>query len=148
MSRRKDRPVSFAMFDLDHFKKINDRLGHSAGDSALRGVCESCRAELRSTDIFCRYGGEEFVILFPETPPAAAKEIAERLREKIKRTAIAAGDRTFSVTASFGVCGSETGPAETLAEYLRLIDAAMYRAKAAGRNRVVLDEAPTAAETV
>jgi diguanylate cyclase (GGDEF)-like protein len=144
ISRRKDRAISFAMFDLDHFKIINDRYGHSAGDAALRSVCDACRAGLRTTDIFCRYGGEEFVILFPETAPDEAKAIVERLRESIQRTRIIDCSLDFSVTASFGVCGAAGGRLDTLNEYLRRIDEAMYRAKKAGRNCVVLDDAPLA----
>ena len=142
ISRRKDRAISFAMFDLDHFKMINDRHGHSAGDAALRSVCDICRKGLRATDIFCRYGGEEFVILFPETPPAEAKVIVERLREDIQRASVKDCAQDFSVTASFGVCGASGGTPDTLNEYLKRIDEAMYRAKKAGRNCVVLEDAP------
>lgn len=138
LARRSDRPLSFAMFDLDLFKDVNDRRGHPAGDAALRKVCETCRAVLRSSDMLCRYGGEEFVILFPDATPRAAAEIAERLRSAIASSIVEFGGENFSVTASFGVAGAETGPAGEIADYLKRVDEALYRAKQAGRNRVEL----------
>lgn len=145
IARRNNRPISFAMFDLDHFKNINDQYGHPAGDAALKNVCDLCRSVLRSSDILCRYGGEEFVILFEEATPAEAAEIAERLRSKIEASRITFDETTFAVTASFGIAGSEAGPTETLSDYLKKIDEAMYRAKNAGRNRVELADPKPAA---
>ncbi|MFA6505420.1 MAG: histidine kinase N-terminal 7TM domain-containing protein [Treponemataceae bacterium] len=136
LARRKERPISFAMFDLDHFKAVNDKYGHPAGDAALKAVCDACRSVLRSSDILCRYGGEEFVILFAEASPEAAAEIAERLRLKIEKSTIYFDSVSFNVTASFGIAGSENGPKETLNDYLKKIDIAMYQAKEAGRNRI------------
>lgn len=136
LARRNDRPVSLAMFDLDLFKRVNDERGHGAGDSALKSVCDVCRKTLRSTDILCRFGGEEFVILFPETTPAEAIEVAERLRIAIAENDIDSGSESFRVTASFGVSGSVGAPVGSLEYYLKAADEAMYRAKNAGRNRV------------
>lgn len=136
LARRASRPIALAMFDVDHFKTVNDADGHGAGDAALEAVCRTCRRILRSTDILGRYGGEEFVILFPEVTPAEAVEIAERLRLEIARTDIVFGERRFRVTASFGVTGSAAPPLTGLDAYLQVVDAAMYRAKHAGRNRV------------
>jgi diguanylate cyclase (GGDEF)-like protein len=136
LARRNDRPVSLAMFDLDLFKLVNDERGHGAGDAALKSVCDVCRATLRSSDILCRFGGEEFVILFPEATPAEAIEIAERLRIAISETVVQSGSEAFRVTASFGVSGSVGAPVGSLEYYLKEADVAMYRAKNAGRNRV------------
>ena len=136
MARRNDRPIAFAMFDLDHFKLINDRYGHPVGDIVLTRVCDECRSVLRSSDILCRYGGEEFVILFPEATTVDAMEIAERLRLIIAEASIPMENGFFNVTASFGVTGSVSGPREELDVYLKRIDDAMYKAKEAGRNRV------------
>lgn len=136
LARRNDRPVSLVMFDLDHFKLVNDRFGHAAGDAALNVVCDVCRSILRSSDIFCRYGGEEFVLLFPDADPEAAFEIAERLRKRIEEAAIETPTGSFHVTASFGVAGSFGESSHGLEEYLHLIDEALYRAKENGRNRV------------
>lgn len=136
-AKRSGGPLSVALFDLDHFKLINDQYGHGAGDAALVAVCDACRTVLRSSDLFCRYGGEEFVILFPETGPRPAMEVAERLRRKIEGIALASGNAQFRVTASFGVAGSEGAPS-SLAEYLKAADEAMYEAKEQGRNTVCL----------
>jgi diguanylate cyclase (GGDEF)-like protein/hemerythrin-like metal-binding protein len=133
------------MLDLDHFKVINDALGHAAGDRVLRGVADGLRAALRTSDSITRWGGEEFLILMPNTGLASATILAERIRE-----AIAA--RPFEgigpVTASLGL--SEFVPPESLQAWVERTDQAMYRAKAEGRNRVAVDprrrETPESAE--
>lgn len=135
LAQRRERPLTFAMLDLDNFKTVNDSHGHAAGDAALVAVCAACREILRSTDILCRFGGEEFMIILPEAGPTVAFEIIERARRRIAETLILAGPEAFRVTASFGVAGSEGIPRETLETYLRQADEAMYRAKSAGRNR-------------
>jgi diguanylate cyclase (GGDEF)-like protein len=138
LARRRETAIAFAMFDLDHFKRVNDSRGHAAGDAALVAVCGACREMLRSTDILCRYGGEEFMIILPEASPDDAMEIVERVRHRIGETAIAAGATSFFVTASFGVTGSASPPYLDLESYLRRCDEALYRAKDEGRNRAVL----------
>jgi diguanylate cyclase (GGDEF) domain len=151
IARRRGSAISFAMLDLDHFKRVNDERGHAAGDAALIAACETCRSALRSTDILCRYGGEEFMIILPEAAPRAAREIVERVRSRIAALRIAPDG--FSITASFGVSGypgsSElardgvsAGP-DCLEDYLRQSDEALYRAKESGRNCVCLYEART-----
>ncbi len=135
LAQRRASPLSFAMLDLDNFKIVNDSHGHAAGDAALVAVCGACREILRSTDILCRFGGEEFMIILPEAGPAAAFEIIERARRRIAETLILEGREAFTITASFGVTGSEGPPLASLEDYLRQADEAMYRAKSAGRNR-------------
>lgn len=137
-AKRSGDPLSVALFDLDHFKLINDQYGHGAGDAALVAVCDACRTVLRSSDLFCRYGGEEFVILFPETDPRSAMEIAERLRRRIEGVVLASGNAQLKVTASFGVAGSDGTLFSSLAEFLKAADGAMYEAKEQGRNAVCL----------
>jgi diguanylate cyclase (GGDEF)-like protein len=138
LARRQGSSLSFAMLDLDHFKRVNDGFGHAAGDAALVAVCGACRAILRSTDILCRLGGEEFIIILPGAGPADAMEIVERARRSIAEARIPAASGPISVTASFGVAGSEGTPDADLETYLRRCDEAMYRAKGEGRNRVEL----------
>lgn len=144
IARRTARPVSLAMLDLDLFKRVNDERGHAAGDEALVALCDACRASLRSTDILCRYGGEEFMIILPEADPPSAFEIVERVRKCIAELRIRSQSGFFGITASFGLAGydgaGETGP-ESLETYLRQSDEALYRAKNSGRNRVVVYQA-------
>lgn len=135
LAQRRESPLSFAMLDLDNFKMVNDSHGHAAGDAALVAVCAACREILRSTDILCRFGGEEFMIILPEAGPTVAFEIIERVRRRISETCVLEGREAFKVTASFGVAGSEGPPREGLEAYLRQSDEAMYRAKSLGRNR-------------
>jgi diguanylate cyclase (GGDEF)-like protein len=134
-ARRSDRPLSVVIFDLDHFKQLNDRLGHQAGDAALKAVSELTLNELRASDILSRYGGEEFVALLPDTDKARGMETAERLRRRIEARGIDSAEGRV-LTASYGVA---TFPADGT-DFDTLIahaDAALYAAKQAGRNRVV-----------
>jgi diguanylate cyclase (GGDEF)-like protein len=127
-------PLSVVMLDIDHFKSINDRYGHAAGDAVLRQVIEVCQANLRQDDVVGRLGGEEFGLVLPNTALEGAAGIAERLRREVEQTTIRFADRTLTVTASFGVAASEgAGDIDML---IVAADEALYRAKAAGRNRV------------
>lgn len=144
--RRHGRSASLLMFDLDHFKKINDTRGHQAGDEVLCHVKDVVERCLRSADLFARYGGEEFVVLMPETTLAGAARLAERLRMAIASTPMQ-GD--IPVTASLGVAGTAmVDEACTLDNLLAEADRAMYAAKAAGRNRVMGAEMTEAAGTL
>lgn len=125
-------PMSVAMGDIDHFKRINDRLGHAVGDDVLRSVAASLREGLRSNNIAIRWGGEEFLILLPNTPLDDAVPLAERVQNLVATTPQVASD---PVTISFGV--GQWRPGESVAAFLERIDAAMYEAKSGGRNRVV-----------
>ena len=136
-SARYGNCVSVAMFDLDHFKRINDRHGHAVGDRALRAAAAALRANLREVDILGRLGGEEFAVLLPETALAGAVEVAERLRQAIAAIVLPldAGLPPLTFTASLGV--AERGADETTVDkILARADLALYRAKADGRNRV------------
>jgi diguanylate cyclase (GGDEF)-like protein len=142
LARRGNKPLSALMVDVDHFKKINDTYGHSAGDQVLVAMARCIERELRSTDVVVRYGGEEFTVLLPETPAAGGAVSGERLRAAIaamgEREGLPPGIR---ITASIGVAslsGTDDG-----AQLLPRADAALYDAKRGGRNRVVL--APRAA---
>jgi diguanylate cyclase (GGDEF)-like protein len=142
LARRRGSALSFAMMDLDHFKKVNDRHGHAAGDAALVAACDACRAALRSTDILCRYGGEEFMVILPDASPAKAMDILERVRRNIAALIVSdpASAQPFGLTVSIGLAGldGEGGPFEDLEVYIRRSDEALYRAKMEGRNRVVV----------
>ncbi len=134
--------LALLILDIDFFKKINDSHGHDAGDAVLREFSQRVARNLRSVDLACRYGGEEFVIIMPETDRQLALLVAERLRSKIadEPFAIQGGARFIDVTVSIGLACLES-PADNAATLLKRADDALYRAKAQGRNRVV----PTAA---
>ena len=125
-------PLSVILFDLDHFKRINDLHGHDQGDKVLAAIGQTVTTAIRASDFAARYGGEEFLVLLPDTARAGAVEVAEKLRRAIERLELA---NVGSVTASFGVSSLPEDAAEP--EYLlRVADRAMYAAKARGRNRV------------
>ncbi len=130
---RHGHPTSIAMFDLDHFKAINDRFGHGVGDSVLTTVSALVRERLRVSDVFGRVGGEEFALLLPETDTDAAHSTLERLRAVIEVHPVA----SRAVTVSIGLASLR--PGDSLAELLKRADAALYTAKSAGRNRVVVE---------
>jgi len=138
-SARTDRPLTVAMLDVDHFKSLNDDHGHAAGDHVLRMVAKLLQDKLRSTDVIARVGGEEFVVLFFDTPKEAAHTVAEGLREIIAHTNFDTHSISLGkpVTVSIGLasCPADAGEASVL---LEKADEAMYAAKKAGRNRVVL----------
>jgi len=129
-------PLSCALFDLDHFKQVNDRYGHDVGDAALTHVGTLVRSCIRQTDDFGRYGGEEFIILMPHTTIAVAQHIAERIRLVLEESPLQHGDMSIPLTASFGVADVSTG--ESQVSILRRVDVLLYEAKQAGRNRVRL----------
>jgi diguanylate cyclase (GGDEF)-like protein len=129
-ARRYGTPLSLMMFDLDHFKRINDEHGHQAGDRVLAGVTKCVSEELRGVDVLARYGGEEFVIVAPGVTREQAALLAERLRARIAGARL---DSLPGITCSFGVCEFDGGSADDL---IRRADELMYRAKREGRNRV------------
>ncbi len=139
VARRYGRPLTVGMIDVDLFKSINDRYGHARGDAVLRGVAGRARALLRDVDLLGRYGGEEFVLLMPETGLEAARVAAERLRERIGTEPFSAEGEEIPVTVSLGLAAWEPRRDASLEALLQRADRALYEAKAAGRNRVVLD---------
>jgi diguanylate cyclase (GGDEF)-like protein len=135
-ARRYKRTLCLVTLDLDHFKSINDVYGHEAGDHALRRVGKLLLTSFRATDTVCRPGGEEFALIFPETPKVEAVRLAERLRIAIEEMPVD-GALPKSFTASFGVA-AYPDDADSIDELVRVADRALYEAKAAGRNRVVV----------
>jgi diguanylate cyclase (GGDEF)-like protein len=132
-------PFSVLMVDVDHFKQFNDQHGHQTGDDTLVRVSRSAQTVLRANDIWCRYGGEEFVALLPNTTLEQAVLVAERLRSAVEKTAIATPSGLLGVSVSIGVA-ERPSPESSWADVLAASDAALYKAKAAGRNRVVAGE--------
>ncbi|MDX1385335.1 MAG: sensor domain-containing diguanylate cyclase, partial [Thermoanaerobaculia bacterium] len=141
-SRRFGRPLAICMADIDRFKEINDRYGHLKGDVMMRRVAETIEDGLRGTDVVGRYGGEEFLIVLPETNLGGAQVVAEKLRERVESIRVETDDgEAIRVTISIGVAGVDQFPDRQQPEVNDLIataDAALYRAKSGGRNRVEL----------
>ncbi|MGB3455624.1 MAG: PleD family two-component system response regulator [Litorimonas sp.] len=138
------RPCSVLVFDIDHFKRVNDMLGHDMGDQILKEFAARIVSNMRDVDIVSRYGGEEFMIAMPDTVGEAALQAAERVRASVGGTPIFVGGRGIRVTTSCGV--AEVRPGEQLREVFRRADSALYQAKRSGRNMVVLaEDAPAAA---
>jgi two-component system cell cycle response regulator len=131
-------PVALLVIDIDHFKKINDSFGHPVGDEVLREFAVRLASNVRAIDLPVRFGGEEFVVVMPDTRLADAHRIAERIRLHVAGSPfrVLGGEELLSVTISIGVAAS-LGPDDTPQALLRRADAAMYDAKAAGRNRVI-----------
>jgi two-component system cell cycle response regulator len=136
------KPIAVLLVDIDYFKSVNDGHGHDAGDDVLREFALRIRKAIRNIDLACRYGGEEFVIVMPETDIAVATMVAERLRRRIASEpfAIQQGARNLDVTISIGIAAL-AGTSDNAAAILKRADTALYRAKRDGRNRVVPDAA-------
>jgi diguanylate cyclase (GGDEF)-like protein len=132
-ARRSHQRLSVIMFDIDHFKAINDRYGHLCGDAVLAMVGRKMRDVLRGSDMKCRYGGEEFLVLLPETPVAGAEHVAETLRRELAETPVAWSGQVVELTASFGIAVALPSEVESKALIARA-DGALYRAKNEGRN--------------
>jgi len=134
-AKRHGRPLSIAMLDVDHFKSINDTYGHPAGDAVLQEVAEIVQHSSRASDIACRYGGEEFVIIMPDTTAEDARVLCDRIRTTLEQTNwVKHPERT--VTCSLGIAGCDGGSGPDADEWLTKADQALYRAKTSGRNRV------------
>jgi diguanylate cyclase (GGDEF)-like protein len=142
-SFRSQKSTAFLMLDIDHFKLVNDSYGHPIGDQVLINLASACKEELREVDIFGRVGGEEFLIVLPETLKLGAIEVANRLRLKVsKRVLTTVGDKSIFITVSIGVAifdpqGDQSmDSSNVIRKYYSLCDSAMYHAKQAGRNQV------------
>jgi len=139
---RYGRPLSILMIDIDHFKRVNDTLGHAAGDKVLQVVAARCRKALRKVDIIGRYGGEEFLVILPETTMEFARRTAEKIRRFIHEFPVQYSDKSINITVSIGVNSIETEsmqfpiPENALERFINRADRALYAAKRAGRNRV------------
>ena len=131
--QRNKRPASVLLVDVDYFKRVNDKHGHAAGDLALKELVDLITARVRKVDTVCRYGGEEFAVLLPETEAEGAVVVAEEIRAKVEGRRLVESD---TVTISIGVC--ELRGVENTDQWVNLADAALYRAKKSGRNRVEL----------
>lgn len=134
-SERYDKPVSFLMLDIDHFKKINDTFGHAIGDDVLRVLSAECLKLFRKTDVFGRIGGEEFAAILPETGLEGAIQVAERLRQDLAQLKVDGPDGSISFTVSIGIVERKDG--QNLSDIMRFADKALYEAKNSGRNKVV-----------
>jgi diguanylate cyclase (GGDEF)-like protein len=138
-ARRSKLPLSLVLFDLDNFKGINDRHGHLCGDAVLASVGATMKAELRGSDLKCRYGGDEFMVILPDTPLVGARQVSENLRRAIAEHPVTWNDGQVMVTASFGITVISQGENDPLGAISRA-DTALYRAKQRGRNGIELEE--------
>jgi len=141
-SHKSSKPVAYLIMDIDFFKLVNDTHGHDIGDEVLREFARRISANIRGIDLACRFGGEEFVVVMPDTDMAYAYAVAERLRKSIETTPIeiSRAPGKLSITISIGIAESEQ-ESDSAEELLYRADQALYRAKKTGRNRVVADAA-------
>jgi diguanylate cyclase (GGDEF)-like protein len=144
-SRRTGAPLSILMFDVDHFKGVNDRFGHLRGDDLLSAIGEQLGRSLRATDIRCRYGGDEFLIILPETPAAGAQRVADVIRQDLAAVRVGNDANPTAVTVSIGVAAALPGELDAKV-FLNRADEALYRAKSAGRNRLCVAASPLSSE--
>ena len=130
MPRRRASRIAFLIFDIDHFKRVNDTYGHDIGDEVLREFAGRIAANVRGIDLACRYGGEEFVVVMPDTDVDFAYSVAERLRKSVETTPfdISRAPHHLNITISIGIAGSKV-PGDTAAALLHRADQALYRAK-------------------
>ena len=135
---RSGAPPALLMMDIDQFKSVNDRHGHLHGDAVLKGVASHVGGLLRGSDVKCRYGGDEFLIILPETPPAGAVHVAEHIQNAVAALELMVGSERLPVTCSVGVAIAAEGELDA-EKLIARADAALYRAKRAGRNRVIMD---------
>jgi len=141
-ARKSGKPIAFLIMDIDFFKAVNDTHGHDIGDEVLRDFAGRISANVRGIDLACRYGGEEFVVVMPDTDVEFAYTVAERLRKSVEQTpfVVSRDPHQLSITISIGIAGSE-GNVDSADALLHRADQALYRAKREGRNRVVADAA-------
>jgi diguanylate cyclase (GGDEF)-like protein len=145
-ARRQQAPFALIMIDLDHFKAVNDTYGHLCGDAILAAAGKCIRDILRNSDTKCRYGGEEFMVLLPDTPRPGAVHVAESLRQQLAETSVTWNGEKVSTTASIGFAMGMPKEVDPIAVIGRA-DAALYRAKNSGRNRVCEAELPSTPPT-
>ena len=147
LAARHDNKLSVIMFDIDHFKQVNDRHGHQAGDEVLQGISKIIRELARSSDVSARYGGEEFVIILPQTDIEGATAMAERMRTRIAETPTPFEGRLIKVTISLGVVCCDLSKIRcNTPELIKTVDEALYTSKREGRNRTTSARLPAACE--
>jgi diguanylate cyclase (GGDEF)-like protein/PAS domain S-box-containing protein len=140
-AKRSRSPISIIIFDIDHFKNVNDTYGHLTGDQVLINIANLCQRNIRTMDLFARFGGEEFVILMPDTDRVSAQETAERLRELIANTPMAiAGTIEVFIAISLGIANWDHNHPIEINTFLERADQALYQSKRSGRNRVIVWE--------
>jgi len=137
----RSKPLALLIVDIDYFKSINDTYGHDAGDEVLREFATRLKKSIRGIDLACRYGGEEFVIVMPETDMAVAAVVAERMRRRIANDSFSVGNDHDPVQVTISVGLASLVATDDAASVLKRADQALYRAKRDGRNRVVADAA-------
>jgi diguanylate cyclase (GGDEF)-like protein len=135
-AQRSRTPLSVALMDIDHFKRINDKMGHATGDQALKHFVAVAQSAMRTDDVFGRYGGEEFLLIMPNTGDTGAGPAAERIRVNVETAPLPEPLRNYRFTVTAGV--SVLAPGEDAASLLERADRGLYRGKGAGRNRVVV----------
>ena len=135
------RPLSVLMIDSDNLKAVNDVHGHDAGNELLRLIAAGIKSELRTTDVLARYGGDEFVVVLPDTGAGGTRDVAERIRNSIARRPLEMRDKSVPISVSIGLV-SYLDDGHNMETIMRRADEAMYRAKAEGRNRVVSASGP------
>lgn len=136
--RRYGQSTALLLMDVDHFKTVNDRFGHDAGDHVLKALSTQVRAQVRAVDTVARWGGEEFTVLLPETGRDEACDVAERIRRAVEQQEFDYRDNSFRVTVSIGVARLEAKK-DRVEPAMRRADEALYQAKRSGRNRVICD---------
>jgi diguanylate cyclase (GGDEF)-like protein len=133
-----ERTLSLLLFDLDYFKQVNDDRGHAAGDETLKNVAQIIAGSIREVDMCGRYGGDEFVLLLPHTPLQNATVVAERVRARVEKARASWAGAAAKVSLSVGIASSEDASLMTPEALLEAADRALYEAKHAGRDRIVV----------
>ena len=134
--KRSELPSSVVMIDIDHFKKLNDEYGHSAGDDVIRAVAQLVKKATRETDLCGRYGGEEFAILLPDTPVENVEFLTERIRRLVEKRTVVHEEHEINFTISIGIAGFDTKFKDHM-QWLETANQALYKAKLSGRNKVI-----------
>jgi two-component system cell cycle response regulator len=136
-SQRHNRPLAIAVLDIDHFKAVNDKFGHLAGDAVLRELANRIKGVIRKDELFARYGGEEFVVVMPEATLEQAGAFAERIRALVAGAPMEVDGSPFPVTVSIGVAATVGDSGLTVEQFFERADKNLYQAKSSGRNRVI-----------
>ena len=138
IAKRYKNPLSIMVLDIDNFKSINDTFGHAAGDTVLKMIVDFCQVTFRDADLFARLGGEEFIVMLPNTPTLGAAIIAERIRDGINNLPVVLADRTINISISIGISQIDESD-ESYNDLINRADAALYQAKDKGKNRVEIN---------